>query len=718
MTVQRRQVDDDDVVVLLQRHHRLVALVDVDELRLRIVRRIEREQSGRRLTHPSAGGPASLMTARNPQPRRLRQHAERAAAATQSSSSLRCRRASADAQVLVALVLDRDRAIRSSGLIFTESGWPPRSMARRRWRGWSMSTTSSLPLVLVADSLVSTRPARTGSEHVDRGRAVVDVVVRVGVEGDGAERLRIGGVGDVDEADRASDAVRVDQRLAVRRGCDDLRHGLVGGVGAVVQIVGERPDALETPVALAVRQHPIGCRCGHDAGAEHEECGSVHCDGCSVGCERTGHSSGATSQRRCVGVTFLRHAARYRWSRWFRCPCSTSPIVKGHGRRSLPELARPGAARRTLGVPRSGWPSTTTCRGSPAPPPRCSSATSPPAPRIRVGAGGIMLPNHAPLVVAEQSARWRRSIPGRIDLGLGARRAPIRGRGPCGADSRRRRFPEDVGVLAYLPAAARRARPRGTGRRTRVPVWILGSSTFGAQLAAALGLPFAFASHSRPRCSFVATAHLPQRFRRRRVRRAVGDARRQRRRRGHRRGGAGPRPRRAARRLPACARPARPAPAAVAGVNAAIRPNPGPLQRTACRSSAARRRWRRGGSASFIERTSADELIVAAHIFDYAARLRSYELAATGRRVGRAGRRVNRRAGLQVCLAAGTAAGLKTRPTNQRPTVASKCPAAFIMPAPPGPGCVPPGGGRYAPSSSGAARCARRRPASRRSRRT
>ncbi|MGP9805756.1 LLM class flavin-dependent oxidoreductase [Paracoccus sp. NSM] len=121
--------------------------------------------------------------------------------------------------------------------------------------------------------------------------------------------------------------------------------------------------------------------------------------------------------------------------------------------------------------------------------------------RMRVGAGGIMLPNHAPLSVAEAFGTLATVFPGRIDLGLG--RAP----GGDGAVIRALRrdpladsFPQDVvEVISYLgderPGAAVRALP---GEGTHVPVWILGSSLFGAQLAAHLGLPYAFASHFAP----------------------------------------------------------------------------------------------------------------------------------------------------------------------------------------------------------------------------
>ena len=121
---------------------------------------------------------------------------------------------------------------------------------------------------------------------------------------------------------------------------------------------------------------------------------------------------------------------------------------------------------------------------------------------IRVGAGGIMLPNHSPLVIAEQFGTLESLHPGRIDLGLG--RAP----GSDQATSRALRrdlasnpdaFPQDVVELIDLmsdePRQAVRAVP---GRGLKVPVWILGSSLFGAQLAAMLGLPYAFASHFAP----------------------------------------------------------------------------------------------------------------------------------------------------------------------------------------------------------------------------
>ena len=122
--------------------------------------------------------------------------------------------------------------------------------------------------------------------------------------------------------------------------------------------------------------------------------------------------------------------------------------------------------------------------------------------RIRVGAGGIMLPNHAPLVIAEQFGTLARLFPGRIDLGLG--RAPgtdqatLRAlrRDPLAADT----FPQDVVELqAYLaPLSDGQKIQAVPATGTEVPLWILGSSHFGAMLAAELGLPYAFASHFAP----------------------------------------------------------------------------------------------------------------------------------------------------------------------------------------------------------------------------
>src|SRR5215216_6074084 len=135
---------------------------------------------------------------------------------------------------------------------------------------------------------------------------------------------------------------------------------------------------------------------------------------------------------------------------------------------------------------------------------------------IRVGAGGIMLPNHAPLIIAEQFGTLETLYPGRIDLGVG--RAPgtdqrtLRAlrHDPASADT----FPQDVLELQALlgplqPGQVVQAVP-GTG--LQVPLWILGSSLFGAQLAALLGLPYAFASHFPPEALLPALQVYRERF--------------------------------------------------------------------------------------------------------------------------------------------------------------------------------------------------------------
>ncbi len=122
---------------------------------------------------------------------------------------------------------------------------------------------------------------------------------------------------------------------------------------------------------------------------------------------------------------------------------------------------------------------------------------------IRVGAGGVMLPNHAPLIIAEQFGTLAALHPGRIDLGLG--RAPgtdmltaraLRRNLEAGADN----FPQDViELINYFAPAEPGQRVRAVpGEGQKVEVWILGSSTYGAQLGAMLGLPYAFASHFAP----------------------------------------------------------------------------------------------------------------------------------------------------------------------------------------------------------------------------
>lgn len=252
---------------------------------------------------------------------------------------------------------------------------------------------------------------------------------------------------------------------------------------------------------------------------------------------------------------------------------------------------------------------------------------------IRVGAGGIMLPNHAPLIVAEQFGTLEALYPGRIDLGLG--RAPgtdqqtVRAlRRTPGADS----FPQDVLELqAYFgPVQEGQMVQAVPGAGLSVPLWILGSSLYGAQLAAMLGLPYAFASHFAPAALFPALEAYRTGFK----------------------------------PSPQCNRPD-----AAAGVNVVIAETDAqarrlftsaqqqftnlfrgkrgrlqppiddiesywtPTEKTqasemlAC-SFVGSPETVRSGLNRFLEQTGVDELIVAAAIYDHAARLRSYEILA------------------------------------------------------------------------------------------
>jgi luciferase family oxidoreductase group 1 len=254
---------------------------------------------------------------------------------------------------------------------------------------------------------------------------------------------------------------------------------------------------------------------------------------------------------------------------------------------------------------------------------------------IRVGSGGIMLPNHAPLVIAEQFGTLESLFPGRIDLGLG--RAP--GTDMMTARALRRdlatsedRFPQDVMELrTYLSPADPGQRIRAVpGEGLDVPIWLLGSSLYSAQLAAMLGMPFAFASHFAPGAMMEALELYRGRF--------EPSAELER-------------------------------PYAMLGVNVIAaetdleaellftslqqsfvnlrRGRPGQLpppledldgfaspaekaqldQALACSFVGARETVRAGLDA-FIAQTGADELIVSGHIFDHAARLRSFTIAA------------------------------------------------------------------------------------------
>ena len=184
-----------------------------------------------------------------------------------------------------------------------------------------------------------------------------------------------------------------------------------------------------------------------------------------------------------------------------------APIVEGSTPAAVvQEHARSRAARRALGLSpllarrasQHARHRQRRDRGADRPTSRGGTTT------IRVGAGGIMLPNHAPLVIAEQFGTLESLFPGRIDLGLG--RAP--GTDPLTTGALRRTiaanaddFPRDVARAARRTFAIRRAGQlirAVPGAGLKVPIWILGSSLYGAQLAAALGLPYAFASHFAP----------------------------------------------------------------------------------------------------------------------------------------------------------------------------------------------------------------------------
>jgi luciferase family oxidoreductase group 1 len=253
---------------------------------------------------------------------------------------------------------------------------------------------------------------------------------------------------------------------------------------------------------------------------------------------------------------------------------------------------------------------------------------------IRVGAGGVMLPNHSPLVIAEQFGTLESLYPGRIDLGLG--RAP--GSDQATARALRRNlmsdadeFPRDVVELIDLmsdhPRQSIRAVP-GTG--LKVPVWVLGSSLFGAQLAAMLGLPYAFASHFAPaqlmqaielyRDKFKPSAQLAKPYvmlgfnvfaadtddeaqvRATSMQQAFVNLR--------------------------SGRPTR-LPPPLAG----YRDNVGPAERAlldsvlSCAAIGSPETVRRG-LQDFIDRTGADELMITSQMFDHDDRLRSYEIAA------------------------------------------------------------------------------------------
>ncbi|RPI55216.1 MAG: LLM class flavin-dependent oxidoreductase [Acidobacteria bacterium] len=253
---------------------------------------------------------------------------------------------------------------------------------------------------------------------------------------------------------------------------------------------------------------------------------------------------------------------------------------------------------------------------------------------IRVGAGGIMLPNHSPLVIAEQFGTLESLYPGRIDLALG--RAPgsdqltaraLR-RNPSDADT----FPQDVlELIMYFEAPSGQRVSAIPGAGLSIPIWILGSSLFGAQLAAELGLPYAFASHFAPALMMEAIGLYRQRFRpsefldRPRVMLGINvvTAHTDEEARGlftsHqqafvnlRRGTPGPLP------------PPRPK-----FVDALSSQERWEIEQTLSVSAVGSPRHVQTALEEFVGRTGADELIVVSQIYDHEARLRSYELTAS-----------------------------------------------------------------------------------------
>ena len=253
---------------------------------------------------------------------------------------------------------------------------------------------------------------------------------------------------------------------------------------------------------------------------------------------------------------------------------------------------------------------------------------------IRVGAGGIMLPNHSPLVIAEQFGTLESLFPGRIDLALG--RAPgsdqITARALRRNPSDANAFPQDVlELIRYFegpPGQIVRAIP---GAGLNVPVWILGSSLFGAQLAAELGLPYGFASHFAPALMIDAISVYRQRFRPSGfldrpylmlgVNLVAADTEDEAKRlfTSHqqafvnlRRGTPGPLP--------------PPNPRVIAELAPHERQE---LDHTLSMSVVGSVNTVQRGLKAFIERTHVDELIVVSTIYDHAARLRSYEITAS-----------------------------------------------------------------------------------------
>ena len=257
---------------------------------------------------------------------------------------------------------------------------------------------------------------------------------------------------------------------------------------------------------------------------------------------------------------------------------------------------------------------------------------------IRIGAGGVMLPNHSPLVIAEQFGTLESLYPGRIDLGLG--RAP-------GSDQRTSRalrrdlasdadqFPQDVlELMDFMSPEPRQPVLAVPGRGLQVPVWVLGSSTFGAQLAAHLGLPYAFASHFAPqqlmpalriyRETFKPSAQLAKPYAMAGFNVFAADDEAQ------------------AHLLASSwqqsfvnlrsGRPGR-LPPPVAGYRERLGPGENMLLDSVLSCAAiGTRETVRAGLQDFVDRTGVQEVIVASGVYDHAARLRSYEIAAEAAR--------------------------------------------------------------------------------------
>lgn len=254
--------------------------------------------------------------------------------------------------------------------------------------------------------------------------------------------------------------------------------------------------------------------------------------------------------------------------------------------------------------------------------------------KIRVGSGGIMLPNHAPLIVAEQFGTLESLFPGRIDLGLGrapgsdplTSRALRRGPGSDGQD-----FPERLRELRsyFNPVEGSSSRIRAIpGEGLNIPIWLLGSSGFSAQLAAALGLPFSFASHFAPdyllpaleiyRNNFTPSDELEQPHAMVAVNVIVADTDEE------------------AKRLATSQqqqflnlirRQTGPLQPPVDDIDRITTPQEKEiLQRQLGYSAIGSPTTVRAQLEQYIQQTSADELIIAAQVYDHKARLRSYEL--------------------------------------------------------------------------------------------